>query len=335
MSTLEQDLADVMAAFAEGAPDDLGLLTRVQAGSRRRTRNRRIGAAVGIGALAAAVAVVAVGPVSVPRAQNRYADPTGFLVDSRDLALRFPLTPSYLPPGLAPTPLLEETGHFGTAEYLRGDGARHQVYVSHAERAYPADGSPTAVSGRPATQKCDDNQCSLTWQRAPELFVMVVVTPATSDTAAIAHQVAEGLTDTPVVHRPLLVLGLTPAKGCVLNDPVGLSTSMNPIDLPDDAATCPVNASVHSKEEAAQAGFPDAAGERVTVGGYAGWLQERDPVVNETHGDAAVTPTASHQWLAVLELRDGRRLVVLTPRTGGWDREELDRFVRAIIVPAG
>ncbi|HTL24529.1 MAG TPA: hypothetical protein VL281_10910, partial [Mycobacteriales bacterium] len=124
MSTLEQDLADVMAAFAEGAPDDLGLLSRVQAGSRRRTRNRRIGAAVALGGLAAAVAVVAVGPVSVPRAQNRYADPTGFLVDSRDLQLSFPLTPSYLPPGLDAAPLLEETGHFGTAEYIRDGGAQ-------------------------------------------------------------------------------------------------------------------------------------------------------------------------------------------------------------------
>jgi hypothetical protein len=108
---------------------------------------------------------------------------------------------------------------------------------------------------------------------------------------------------------------------------------MNPVDLSGDAATCPVEASVYTTQDATEAGYADAVGEPVTVGGYPGWLQERDPVVNETHGDAAVTPVTSHQWLAVLRLRDGRRLVVVTPRTGGWDRTELDRFVRAIIVP--
>ena len=335
MSTLEQDLTEAMAAFAEGAPDDLGLLSRVQAGSRRRTRNRRIGAAVGIGALAAAVALVAVGPVSVSRAQNRYADPTGFLVDSRDLALRFPLTPTYLPPpGAYSSPLLEETGHYGTAHYMFGTSVQYQVYVNHAEQPFDVTGSPTTVHGSPGTRRCDANSCAVTWQRAPGLFVEVLVSPVTADAPVFAQQVAAGLTDTPIVHRPRLVLGLTPKHGCVLEDPVGLRTSMNPIDLPEAAATCPVEVSVLSPQEAAQNGYRDGVGQRVHVGGYAGWLQELDPGTNETRGDPTVTQRYAHQWLAVLELQDGRRLVVLTPRTGGWNRTELDRFVKAVIVPA-
>jgi hypothetical protein len=335
MSTLEQDLTQAMAAFAEGAPDDLGLLSRVQAGSRRRTRNRRIGVAVGIGALAAAVAVVAVGPVSVPRAQNRYADPTGFLVDSRDLELRFPLTPTYLPPGQYSSPVLEETGHYGSAEYLLGNSVRYQVYVNHAEHAFPSLGSPTTVSGKPGTRACDANSCSVTWQRTSRMFVLVVVSPASPEAGVFAQQVADGLTDTPIVHHPRLVLGLTPKQGCLLDDPIGLRTSMNPVDLPDDAATCPVAASLLTKEEAAQNGYHDGVGQPVHVGGYPGWLQQLDPGINETRGDPTVVQRYAHQWQAVLELQDGRRLVVLTPRTGGWDRDELDRFVKAIIVPAG
>jgi hypothetical protein len=334
MSTLEQDLADVMASFAEGAPDDLGLLSRVQAGSRRRTRDRRIGAAVGIGALAAAVAVVAVGPVSVPHAQNRYADPTGFLVDSRDLELRFPLAPGFLPDGLDPDPQLEETGHYGTASYQFGGRSGLQLRISHYDTAPPVRGAAATVDGKPAALSCSEIACSLAWQRREGLYVVVSVTAPGGDPTRLAQQVAEGLTDTPIVHRPRLVLGLTPAKGCLLNDPVGLRTLLNPVDLPEDAATCPVDVSVLTKQEAAQGGYADGVGEPVHVGGYPGWLQELDPGVNETHGDPAVVQRFAHQWLAVLQLRDGRRLVVLTPRTGGWDRDELDRFVRAIVVPA-
>jgi hypothetical protein len=319
MSTLEQDLADVMASFAEGAPDDLGLLSRVQAGSRRRTRNRRVGAAVGIGAVAAAVAVVAVGPVSIPRAQNRYADPTGFLVDSRDLELRFPLTPSFLPPGLDVTPRLEETGHYGTASYLLGGQGGVQVRVSHYETQPAVRGAETTVDGEPAAISCTDTQCSLGWQRRPGLYVVVAVNAPGGDPSSLAHQVAEGLRDEPIVHRPRLVLGLTPAKGCLLNDPVGLSTTMNPVDLAGTRQACPVSAAVYRPDELGQAGFAEGTGKATTVGGYDGWLSEQ--------GRPAT-------WVAVLELRDGRRLVVQTPSSAPWNRAALDRFVRAVIVPA-
>lgn len=339
MSTLEQDLTQAMTRYAEGAPDDLGLLSRVQAGSRRRTRNRRVGLVLGAAAAVVAVVAVTTSPFGLPKAQSQYADPTGFLVDSRDLALRFPLTPSYLPPGLGDRPpLIEETGHHGSAQYLLGSSSGVQVAIYHSEKPIAQQGTATTVDGRTATQWCDTRGCNLAWQRGPSFYVMVWATGPGSAAAGlpVARQVAESLRDEPIVHRPTLVLGLTPAEGCMLVDPHGLRTSMNPVDLQGARATCPVTAAVYTTEEAAAAGFADRVGEPTSVGGYQGWLQERDSSLPVRRGDPSAAPSTETLplWVAVLELRDGRRLAVSTPRTGGWNREALDRFVRAIIVPS-
>jgi hypothetical protein len=72
----------------------------------------------------------------------------------------------------------------------------------------------------------------------------------------------------------------------------------------------------------AVAGYGEV-GEEEQVGGYRGWLTQRDPRNELT----VVT------WEAVLRLPEGRRLVVVAPAGGGWDRDALDRFVRAIVIP--
>jgi hypothetical protein len=146
-----------------------------------------------------------------------------------------------------------------------------------------------------------------------------------------------GLRDEPIVHRPHLVLGLTPARGCLLNDPRATATSMNPVDI---AGSCPVSAEVLDHAGAAQAGYNDGEGQAVHLGGYDGWLQERTEFFGGMPGASRglsaphTRASAIPMWVAVLRLEDGRRLVVQTPSTSPWNRTELDRFVRAIGVPS-
>lgn len=309
MSAVEQDLTQVLHAYAELAPDDLGLLSRVQVASSRRRRRR--GIAVVVAAVASVVAVAA-GVVSVPHreASDRFADPTGFLVDGRESYPKLPVSPSFLPPGTTGKADVYGNGTYGEARWILGTPVTLQV---SAEKS--------------SLDRCDARECALNVEHRPGQWVMVnVLTVTTGDDArALAQQVLDGLRDEVLEDRPEVLLGLVPAGDCRPQQGVLRSTSISPSGPPERMASSPCFAGVQlfGPDEADRP--RDGNGEEVVLGGYEGWLVETD--IRRAGG--LLVPG----WNAVLKTRDGGRLLVSTPRVNGWDREELDRFVRAVILP--
>ena len=311
MTSIEQVLADIYAAVALEAPDDLGLLSRVQVASLRRSRSRHLGAVV---VALTAVTAVAVGASVLPGGTshaNRFADPTGFLVDNRDAASTFPLTPSYLPSGAKMAPQLDVYTNYGEANYLDVG-----VDIRYASTPSGVTGTPTTFGGKPGQLSCPrpGDACRLSWQRSPGTYVTVQSDLSEAET----RRIAQGLRDQPIVQKPKIVFGLLPATGCHLTQIIPNSTVYNPID---GGQACPVSVQVLQRNEPEHPVGPSQVIERsASIGGYSGKL-------------IAQQDQARQYWQAILALPDGRRLVVNTPQGHGWNRNELDRFVRAIIVP--
>jgi len=311
MTSLDQALTETFAGVAQGAPDDFGLLSRVQVATKRRTRSRRV--VVLAGGLAAATAVVAVGLNILPGGRthaDRFADPTGFLVDNRSAEKAFPFTPSYLPADVTGDPMLDVYNNYGYADFVPGG-----VAISYAAAPGSAKGIATTVDGKPGRLSCGGaGPCLLSWRRSATVHVTV----QTDSTEAETRRIAEGLRDEPIIQKPKIVLGLLPAFGCHLSLITSSSTVYNPID---GGQACPVSVEVLSRGDAETSVGPvTVIDDPATIGGYTGKLV----------GYASDT---EQFWQATLDLGGGRRLVVRAPQGHGWDRGELDRFVRAIIVP--
>jgi hypothetical protein len=316
MTTLEQALTDTFAGLADEAPHDLGLLSRVQAATSRRTRARRLSYVV---SSLAAVALVAVGITAMPFGEaraDRFTDPTGFLVDNRGAEQRLPFTPTYFPAGASRIPQLDVFPTHGEAKYLFGGPV---VTIRYAESyGITRLSNETSVDGIQAFEQCNASVCVLEWYRHPGQHVEI----SADLPLAELHRIAEGLTDTPLVVKPTVVLGLLPAEGCHLNAPLPNGTTYNDVD---GSAACPVSVEVVPKGgtvNAPSSGSHSVVASRARIGDYDGTLSEL--------GDAA---GARAFWYAVLDVPDGRKLVVTTPSDGRWDRDELDRFVRAIVLP--
>jgi|GEM_PF-6288867 len=311
MTSLDQALTETFAAVAQQAPDDLGLLSRVQVATKRRTRSRRV--VVLAGGLAAATAVVAVGLNVLPGGRthaDRFADPTGFLVDNRSAERAFPFTLSYLPAGVTGDPMLDVYNNYGYAEFEPGG-----VRISYAAAPGSAKGIATTVDGKPGRLSCGGaGPCLLSWRRSATTYVTV----QTDSTEAETRRIAEGLRDEPIIQKPKVVLGLLPAVGCHLSLITSSSTVYNPID---GGQACPVSVEVLSRGDAETSVGPvTVIADPATIGGYTGKL-------------VGYASDIEQFWQATLDLGGGRRLVVRAPQGHGWDRGELDRFVRAIIVP--
>lgn len=333
MTGLEQHLTGLMTAHAEHAPNDVGLLSRVQAASTRRTRVRRFGA---LGLAVAIVAGVALGASVLTRGKpqaDRFTDPTGFLVDGRNRVASFPLTPTYLHPRLSERPSLDPydaEGRYGSATWrfpkVPGTGAPQDTItlLPTPPREFPGATS-VVVAGRPGhqSQDCSALVCTLTWQRGPAQFAQVYVTSASGGAKDEAYRVAAGLVDKPVVVRPALVLGLVPGRGCGMQMPRGLDDGSAYTSY-FGSNRCAVSAAVEPLDDQA----PPPGGKPVVLGGRAGTLRE-DTLRTQRNG----APVGAPVWLARFPLAEGRVLLVTVPRDSGWNRAELDRFVRAIIVP--
>lgn len=316
MTTLEQALTDTFAGLADEAPHDLGLLSRVQAATSRRTRARRLSYVV---SSLAAVALVAVGLTAMPFGEakaDRFTDPTGFLVDNRGAEQRFPFTPSYLPSTVTGSVSLDVYERYGDARYVGGA----QLFLSfRLDSDQQALGDPVTVNGRPGVARCAGGSCYVEWQRKPQQYVTVASSSLSQEEVL---RIAEGLKDDPMVQRPRIVVGLLPPDGCHLNPVQPDVTSFNPVD---SQKTCPVVVQL-----AATGSTVPPTGNAATVlessariGGYTGKLSE---LVDASLG-------GRHFFYAELAVPDGRTLVVTTPSDGRWDRDELDRFVRAIVLP--
>lgn len=325
MSSLEQDLTELFTTVAGQAPDDPALLGKVRAGTRRRALRRRTGAALAAVAVLAGGALVATSLPSRGTA-SRYADPSGFLVDGRGLSLTFPLSPSYLPAGLAArTPRLRASGGVDEASWDCGVcmapmPAQVVVYVGSSPDVLGPPGSPTTVGPRPASVTClsSDRRCDLSWKRAPGQYVRVQGVNQAASIAAL-RRVAEGLRNEPVVHRPRLVLGLVPRAGCRLESATDRRTEL----VGDSLETaCNVRVDLLTPQDLASGQHHDGEGEPVTLGGHRGFLRT-------SNQGLSVAPSLE----ALLDAGGGSHLLVTVPDGHGWDRIELDRFVAAIGLP--
>ncbi len=335
MTDHETRLVDLMTARAQDAPDDLGLLSRVQAASARRTRVRRYGA---LGAALATVAGVALGASVLTDgkpAADRFADPTGFLVDGRGRVAQFPLTPTYLHPRLSDQVSLnplDAEGVYGSATWqfpkVAGTGAPQDMVtvLPSAPKEFPGATSVT-VNGVPGRQSgdCGALTCTITWERDPQQVVQVYVLAASGGAKEEAYRVAGGLVDRPIVVRQALVLGLVPDGDCVLQMPRGFRDGTAATSYNGDSR-CRVGAVL----EAVDTGPARPAGEAVVLGVRSGTLRETS--ITETRNGV---PTMLPFWSVSFPVGDDRVLEVTVPRDSGWTRKALDRFVGAIELPKG
>ena len=162
------------------------------------------------------------------------------------------------------------------------------------------------------------NECSVLWRRPAGEYVTVLLErtggrdqPALFQAEAL--KVARGLQATPLRQPPTVVLGLLPPSCRIARaDPETMAliaSGPNPLHL------CDVSVSLGKSVEPDGYRFKDA-----TLGGRKARIAE---------GQSG----AMRFWLVGIALPDGRTLGVQVPQGNGWNRAELDRFVRAIVLP--
>ena len=193
-----------------------------------------------------------------------------------------------------------------------------------APREFPRATS-VRVNGLPGRQSgdCSTLTCTLTWQRRPGQVLQVFVRAASGGAKEEVYKVAAGLVDRPIVVKQVLVLGLVPDADCILQMPRSFSDGTASTSYVGESP-CGFGASV----EPVGVGSALPGGRAVVLGDRAGTLQEITR--RETHNGV---PMQIRMWAARFPLGDSRVLLLGVPRDGGWTMPELDRFVRAIIVP--
>lgn len=360
MSTLEHEIAAALHGGADKAPDDLGLLGRVQAVSRLRARRRRL---AGVTCAVLAVSGIGVGVglreparTPVPPSVEPTAAPTpagGFLVDGSELARRIRVSAGYLPPELDPTPQLYtvELDGYGEASWFMGatkaitDPPQVVLKVSRHRPADLPRGEHVDVLGVAGERVCSgaagardavqtpDKECTVSWKKSPQEWVTVRVTSYFGATGPIAERIAGGVRDEDMVVRPFIVLGLVP-RGCVLRQPQRDATVL---ESPDGGSS-PCDVDVHLVAPG-DVPFVMVKGDPVTLGGYRGVLghETLTSSFQGSHPVGVAPPAATTTSRDVIEMSldigDGRRLVVTVADVPQWSTAELDRFVGAIVLP--
>ena len=319
MNLTEHELPNLLREHANEAPDANGLLAAVHTRSRRKARRRAaVGAMATVAAFTATASIVVVadgrtGSEEVVLAfQN--ASQSNFLVPT-DLRPSFPLTPSYLPPGLDADARLSAERGAQTAAWERVqrglDGPLSGLSVTVSSTKPDEDAAvlaePVDVGGTTAALRRYEAMTALTWQRAPQQWVHVSSFAPVTEAQTLAF--ARSLRDEPVQEEASFNLDVTPA-GFVLAAYQGGGLTLGPRDgspNPQDDARSVVVA-VRRASEAT-----DGGGTAVRIGERSGWLSE-----------------SNRRYQLVLRLADDLRLDLSTPSDGRWNRGELARFVNGI-----
>lgn len=317
MNLTEHELPQLLREHASQAPGADGLLAAVHRRSRRRARRRAaVGAMATVAVFTATASVVAggrTGNVEVVLAWQNASQST-FLVPT-DLRPSFPLTPAYLPPGLAANPQLSAERGTQNAEWERVgrglDGPLSGLSVTVSPTVPDEDvlvpTEPVDIDGTTADLRRNEGSISLTWQRAPQQWVHLSSFAPVSETQTLSF--ARSLRDEPLQEEASFELDVTPedfvlaayqGSGLTLGPPDGLP---NPQDDPRSVAVA-----VRRASEAT-----DGGGTAVRVRERSGWLSE-----------------ANGRYHLVLILAGDLRLDVSTPSDDRWNREELARFVNGI-----
>lgn len=329
MPTVDEELTKLLQDRADRVPVDSQLLSKVQARSRRIAVRQRIGVAV---AVAAAVAVVAAVP-SVIRATRNSSAPvvansgkptTGptpettddFLVKAPAVTPTFPMTPSYLPPGLPKRSIGMTPGDLLQLVYTDGQpSSAHGITLEIS----PQESNPTGeaseidpnlitvtavrVRGQPGTMHVakDGSIGWVQWQRKPGQWASVAASGRWSNGSTLLR-VAQGLRDKPLGGTPVFTVALAPrGYQLVLNEPYGV-TLAGP-DAPDQQLAV----------YAVRSNPLNGAGRPVTVGKNTGWLAKRDG-----------------EFLLVVRISASTYLSVTAPAQAAWNEDRLTRFAAGV-----
>ena len=319
MNITEQELTSLLQKHAGQAPGAQGLLAAVHTRSRRKARRR-----AAVRALATTVAVTATaGVVAVAGGRTgsnevvlawQAATPSTFLTPA-DLRPSFPLTASYLPPGLSTDPRLSAERGAQAASWERVgrgldgplSGLSITVSASEPDEDVLTTATPVDIEGTTAALRRYEGSTVLTWQRTPQKWVYV--SGATPITEAQTLAVARSLRDEPIRQPATFALDVTPT-GFVLAEYHGTGLTLGPADGTPNPQDDP-RAVVVDVRRAGDA--TDGRGAPVRVGERGGWLDEADG-----------------RYQLVLRLDGDRRLSVSAPSGGRWNHDELARFADGV-----
>lgn len=321
MNQLEDDLTVAFQDLAAIAPPGVHLAQAARQRSRRLVRRRRVAGAAG---LAGVLGLGAIGASALTPGPSRPRDVLGsvtstsdFLVPAGDLSSRFPLTPSYFPPGIQTTPrLVFSQGQAFVADWELTapgrDGPLSGLEITVADHPTPSQGphESTDIDGTPATVTTGTGLVQVAWQRQPKQWVAVTGFNTVASNAEVLR-VARSLRDSAIVQPSDLHLRYQPRDFVLLDfNPGGLTLGPQ-----TRAAGSDPSVSVYARRADPQI---DGRGEAVRVGDRDGWLE------------------ASHGvYDLVLVLSEQVRLEVITSSSTPWNRDELARFAGGVTYAGG
>jgi hypothetical protein len=325
MSTdVEDRLARALFAEADAAPPAGDLLVGVHARARQRGRRR-----IGITSVAAVVALTAgaLGAATLPgRGQDALRTPDtvangsadGPLVSGSAPQLQFPITPGWLPDGVARTPHVS-LGQSGLEASYRdatpgrdGDLLGVDLWSSDHDVTFTGDGvtrRPTTVLGLPAVLATTAGGVSLGWQPTQGRWIALTASNRWAS-ESIARHIADGLIEQPFnVASPFQLdvvprdseLGEWTTDGRLVFVPTGQGTRWRNRGQVDGAVQIAVRRATADLT---------GRGEHVTVQGQPGWL---------------LTESSGRKTL-VVQLTSTIVLVVDTP---AWDDADVLRLGEA------
>jgi hypothetical protein len=320
---IEDRLTDALQTDALGAPPAGDLLGRVRVQVRHRARRR---AAVLVATVVTAVAATGLVVAQLPggsatlRPDQPFAHSPGdgALASGQPPKLTFPLTPGWLPAGLAKTP----TVSLGDGGQLAGwrdatagrDGLLPgvDVWASDHDVSLSGDGvtrRPTTFDGHPAVVASTHGLVSLGWQVAPGAWRAVSAVNRWADEQVVRH-IATELIERPLDAASPFTMTLVPRDASLVSwSTDGLFTFV----ANDEVAHWRTSSTPTVVQLSARRLRTDLVGQgdRVTVQGRPAWLRREG-----TGG----------RWTLVVQLGDQTLLTIETP---AWDRDDVLRLGEA------
>lgn len=339
MPSVEDELTQVLRHHAETVPLNHSLLTTVKARSRRSTITHRIALTA---AVAAAVTAAAVLPsvaadlgIHQRQSQQQAGAPSQFLVAAPPFTSTFPLTATYLPPGLQAPPLMSAEPGIMNASYQTVQANQAgitaigiNVAILHTKVLPPRNPAldpssqqsiSVTVRGHPATFVQDKKPAAngpgdVTWQFRPGEWVSVSGMNGYGSRETVLR-VAEGLVDKAVTPASYFTVELAP-RGFVVAQWSDVGLTLGPSDGKPDAFGDP--RAIRIQVDRANK-VVDGLGKPVTVGNHSGWLQANG------NGGFGLT----------LKISATTRLTIATPWGVPWDEDEFMRFAVGISYTGG
>lgn len=325
MRSIEEELTQVLHDQAESVPPDPRLLTAVKARSRQRAVRHRVALSA---AMAATVAVVIVPwqaaelGIHRPKDGQQAAAADGFLVDKPVSLPAFPLTPTYLPPGIQSESMTTSGSSFELAGWWRGPkgvldersllvavGTEPGIWDSIpglTASAQSVDGKPGKLLTQVPTEFNPGRYLTLEWERKPGKWV-TVVTGDTQDDLDVLLRIAGGLVDRPVTPKWTFAVTRQPADFTLYH--------FSPFDFEMRLPGGHESDWVRVEAKRAEANTR-GEGSSVTVGNRSGWLFQSSSATTRLTLTLRVSTTTVLQFTAQSD--------------GVWTAERLKAFAAGV-----